>query len=143
MAVQADVGQKGERQREGEGFTGRRGGGEARDGISGSIHQAPERQLMTQALFVGRPQVPGTEVAVNLDARSEDSPSALFLRSPPLASPPPRLPVNPLFFSSSSSSQQAADAVRPMNDVRSAGAYRAHCARALARELLRQLGAPV
>ena len=40
MAVQADVAQKGERQREGEGFTGRRGGGEARDGIRGSIQRA-------------------------------------------------------------------------------------------------------
>ena len=37
-----DAGQKGERQRqrEGDGFTGRRGGGEARDGIRGSIQLA-------------------------------------------------------------------------------------------------------
>ena len=118
---------------------------------------------MTQALFVGRLQEPGTEVAVNLDARSGDSlgqipqssrlsvplchicihtplwtrgqprlrestlPTAIHVRPreateavrvrsssgpPSLASPPPRLPVNPLFLSSA---QQAADAVRPVN----------------------------
>ena len=33
--------------------------------------------------------------------------------------------------------------VSPIDDVRSTGAYRVHCARALARELLRELGAPV
>ena len=118
---------------------------------------------MTQALFVGRLQEPGTEVAVNLDARSGDSlgqipqssrlsvplchifihtplwtrgqpqlrestlPTAIRVRPreateavrvrsssgpPSLASPPPRLPVNPLFLSSA---QQAADVVRPVN----------------------------